>query len=372
MKKKTTIYPYSISDVQFVRYSSFLSDIEPVFAVSPPGWGYIGKDATAIDGGKASGLLISEDLFDALKNSEILIITSFEEYYGKKGGLKDTLQTAIDNKKPFYLAFTLTPEEKIEVEELLNIAKAQGLFQEIPSPENNYQYYQTLDYCAEINVPVILVMGQGPKTSKFETQLGIRNELINQGLKVTQIGSKPYCELFGFHSFPSFMFSKEINETEKVINLNHFVKILEEKENPDIIVVGIPGGIMPIINKTHNQYGILHIEVSSALEPDSIIFNLYSNGYTRKYYDKMSDLLYYRFNHAKTSCFVLTNNWVDYSALTEKETFQVSVFDRIYDKIIETPSNNIPVVSILEANAFSKIARANISVLETYGSVNFY
>ena len=66
-KKTTTIYPYSKDDIQFFRYPKLLGEIHPVYAVSPPGWGLISKDATAIDGGKPSGIVIIENLDSALQ-----------------------------------------------------------------------------------------------------------------------------------------------------------------------------------------------------------------------------------------------------------------------------------------------------------------
>ena len=81
-KKSATIYPYSKRDVQFFRYASLLKEVQPLFAVIPPGWGLYGHDVTDIDGGQPAGVKITEDLEQALQNSELLIITSFDNYAG--------------------------------------------------------------------------------------------------------------------------------------------------------------------------------------------------------------------------------------------------------------------------------------------------
>jgi peptide maturation system protein (TIGR04066 family) len=419
MRKKATIYPYSKKDVQFFRYASLLGEIEPVFAVSPPGWGFCGFDATEIDGGKASGLKITEDLSEALRNSELLILTSFDKYYGKEGGLKDTIEIAIQMKMPFMLYFrpdkiedrerrildeakqlgllskisdkfedTEANNAAMDVDLLNNIldkikdreaingildkAKHLGLFRNIPDKKMKISKYLGINYCKKLNSPTTLILGQGPNSGKFETQMGLRKELLQRGFKISQIGTRPYCELFGFHSFPAFMLNKELDETEKIISFNHFIKNIEEEEKPDLIIVGIPGGIMPVVDKIHNNYGILHVEVASALEPDALIYNLYSNHYTKQYYDTSAEFVYHRFNNTLPACFMLTNLWVDYNAIVEHDMFHVVTLDKMYDQVVEKPGKDIPVVSILEPGAFTKVADATISILESYGSVDTF
>jgi peptide maturation system protein (TIGR04066 family) len=373
MKKRTTIYPYSKEDVQFFRYASLLGEIEPVYAVSPPGWGLCGYDVTEIDGGKSSGLKITEDLSDAMKNSELLVLTSFAKYYGEEGGLKDTLEKAIQIKMPFMLYF---PPDKIEDQEaisgILDEAKQLGLLRNIPEQQKKSAKFPGIGYCKHLDSPVTLIIGQGPSTGKFETQLGLRKELLQRGYKISQIGSRPYCELFGFHSFPSFMLNNHLDETEKVISFNHFIKKIEALENPDLIIVGIPGGIIPIVDKIHNNYGILHVEAASALEPDNIVYNLYSNYYTTEYYDRSAEFIYNRFYKTLPACFILTNFWIDYGAIVEHDIFNVVTFNKMYDEVIEKPGKDIPVVSILEPGAFTKVADATLSILESYGSVDTF
>ena len=369
-KKTTTIYPYSKDDIQLFRYAKSLGDILPVYAVSPPGWGLIGKDVTSIDGGKPSGIVITENLDSALQNSELLVIASFEHYVGEEGGLKDTLETAIRYKKPFVLLSPpQTPEEQIALEN----AKQLGLLHW--SSEQDYRniiaFASEKDYCDDLKSPVTIIVGQGPYTGKFETQLGVRQELIKRGYKVSQIGSRPYCELFGFHAFPSFMFSKELDETQKIIAFNHFVKQIELKEEPDIFIVGVPGGIMPVFEKAHNNYGMLHVEVSAAVEPDSVIYNLYTNTYSTHYYEKSIEMLYHRLNHAKACCFITSNSLIDNAAYSDNEEFRVFRADKAYCQIIESPKE-IPALLILEKDVYEKAAESVLNVLEQYSMIDHF
>ena len=369
-KKKATIYPYSKDDIQLFRYTSLLGEIQPIYAVSPSGWGLCGKDATALDGGIPSGIIITEDLNSALQNSELLIIASFEEYVGYEGNFSDTLKTAILYKIPFILlSLPKTPEQQKALEK----AKQLGLLHWAPEQDcrSIIVTAKGKEHCESLKSPVTIIVGQGPYTGKFETQLGMREELIKRGCKVSQIGSRPYCELFGFHSFPSFMFSKELDETQKIIAFNHFVKQIEIKEEPDIFIVGVPGGIMPVFEKAHNNYGMLHVEVSAAVEPDSVIYNLYTNTYSTHYYEKSIEMLYHRLNHAKACCFITSNSLIDNAAYSDNEEFRVFRADKAYCQIIESPKE-IPALLILEKDVYEKAAESVLNVLEQYSMIDHF
>jgi hypothetical protein len=69
---------------------------------------------------------------------------------------------------------------------------------------------------------------------------------------------------------------------------------------------------------------------------------------------------------------MLTNLWVDYNAIVEHDMFHVVTLDKMYDQVVEKPGKDIPVVSILEPGAFTKVADATISILESYGSVDTF
>lgn len=367
MKIKTaTIYPYSKDDVQLIRYAHLLTEIMPVKAVSPPGWGLCGSDATKIDGGKAQGIQITDDLEKALKKTDVLIVTSFANYFGKTGNLGDTCKLAIQMKKPVILLY---PPETKEDENYIKQVKQQNLLYWMAEKNDNYIIeISKYHYCSELDSPVVFITGEGPLTGKFETQLGIRHEFLKRGYKVSQIGSRPFCELFGFHSLPGFLFHGGLDEIQKIISLNYYVKGIEKNENPDVFIVGIPGGIMPIVQQIHNNYGILHVEIGAALEPDIIVHNLYSSEHTTSYLEKTAHLIEGRLG-TRTDCFILSNTIIDYSTINETGEFRTVTFPKMYDKPIP---NRIPVLPILLPNTFSLATDILLSTLEDYGAVQYY
>jgi len=149
---------------------------------------------------------------------------------------------------------------------------------------NNIAGYNCLDYPAitadatpidrllEISVPIITVAGQGPQCGKFDIQMGLRKAFKELGYKVTQIGTKRYSALFGIHPIPQI---PDAPLWKKIILYNRFFWDTVDKEKPDVLIVGIPGGIMPIDDRHNELFGETAIAVSKSLRPDTSILSIY-------------------------------------------------------------------------------------------------
>ncbi|MCS4481257.1 TIGR04066 family peptide maturation system protein [Clostridium botulinum] len=172
----------------------------------------------------------------------------------------------------------------------------------------------------KIQTPIIFVLGTGDRSGKFEIQLCLRENLMQMGYKVSQVGSRNYCELMDFHSFPQFMYSTEITEEEKVIYFNNFIKDIELNDNSDVIIIGIPGGIMPFNDKYTNGFGILAYEISQAVKPDAAVFTTLYEDYNKEYFESIDNTIKYKFGF-EIDCYNLSNiqfDWMKFENLNEQ------------------------------------------------------
>lgn len=186
----------------------------------------------------------------------------------------------------------------------------------------------------QISVPVVFVAGTAPYTEKFHVQLALRKRLLDNGYKVSVIGSKPYGSLFGFHSFPFFM-NEIMDNTRKVILFKKYVKYIEMTEQPDLIVIGIPGAIMAINKKHYFDFGITAYMVSQAVSGDYVILNmLYGKKYTTEQLEELSRVCKYRLNFEIDS-FHLSNAWLDPSTLKDDQLKIVKIGQKEYDQKID-------------------------------------
>jgi len=368
LRPLATIYPYSKDDVQFFRYADLIKEFKPTYPVAPPGWSSSGLDATVIDAGTACGYKISSDLESALAQSQVLVLTSFNEYHGQKGNFAETLDLALQKDLQLII---LDPPKNFTQDYLPKLKNSHLKYQIYPTKQ--VSYLETLT-CQKFDVPVVLVFGEGPQTDKFEVQLGLRDELLKKDYQITQIASRNYAEIFGFHSFPDFMHSKEFSETEKILKFNGYLKILEKNENPDLIIVSVPGGMVPITEDVHNNFGILLLEVATAIQPDFVINTLYNFKYINEFYPQKA-----RYNQGKLNaelcCFVLSNTWLDLINIRSYKEFCATKLRQQKTEsfeVVDPQTKTIcPVVSLSEPNAASLMADYLLEKLETNAAVNF-
>lgn len=271
--KKIALYPYDISNLHLLLYKDLLHGVPAgdFLCLTPKGWGYEQEDA-GFKIGIHTGITVKSCFEEGIEEADLLVITEsilpipYEEILGKT---EDALRK---NKEVMVLRkFHLDEERQLweKAEACNNLRVYFGNKVEAPKeiePENASM--------EEIPVPVIMVIGAGERCCKFDIQLELRNTLLKNGYSITQIGTRNYCEIFGFHSFPQFMLDNSTyKESEKVIGFYNYMQSLYKKENPDVFIIGVPGGAFPFDKEFHNQFGITHFLVSHAVLPDYVIFS---------------------------------------------------------------------------------------------------
>ena len=138
-----------------------------------------------------------------------------------------------------------------------------------------------------------------------DVQMDLRDKLIESGYKLTQIGSKNYCEFLGFHSFPMFMLDhNDYSERERIIGFNKYIRMLYMLENPDLIIIGVPGGVFPFDSYFDNNFGITNFFVSNAILPDYVIFNAIYVDDISEYLETVKSRVECRFNYEINQMFV--------------------------------------------------------------------
>lgn len=162
-----------------------------------------------------------------------------------------------------------------------------------------------IDKELEVEVPVISVMGLGENCDKFKFQIIIRKELKKLGYNVLSISSNTLGSFLGMEVFPDFLFSKEYSFTEKIRRLNHWIVKLERKKKPDLIILGCPGGVLPLNELCTNFYGEIPLVVANAVVSDLGIMSLYKYfAGTDQSLERLKQLCQFRYNISVQDFFV--------------------------------------------------------------------
>lgn len=255
---QTLLYPFDLESAPILRHNTLLHGLEIKKAVSPKGWGYIGKDASLADGGHHIGLVVDGDFEQAIDNCETLLIVDSYNNFDFDEKIFPKIEFAAKHGIKIICARYLNDAERKKAE---NACRNSGSSFFYLNDQNSMQIKKNPGVQRiQIDTPIVFVLGTGEHTDKFEIQLSLREELLKRGYKVSQIGSRSCCKLFGFHSIPEFMTSTGISEGDKIICFNNFVKQIELNEKPELIVIGIPGGAMEIDNMFNNNYEISRLK----------------------------------------------------------------------------------------------------------------
>lgn len=331
--KDVIVYPYSNYFTPFLRQMAYDKKYSILSAVIPGKWCFEGIDASFLDEGSIIGIPISTDFDEQLNYCSIVIWAEYDYTDNAVffNHVLSQMKYAILVKKDIVCCQKLSPGVLSQFKEL---AKQNDVNFEYIFEDSSEIFHNGNNI---ITIPIITIMGIGENCSKFETQLILRRLFIESGYQFSQIGSRPGCELLGFHSFPDFMFNKQYTETEKISAFHEFIYNIQQKERKDFIILGIPGGIMPYDEKHVNYYGITCYEVFSSIKTDFNILNVWNQDLNKEFMQTLSNIMKYKFS-ATLDCVGISNinliirnrlnNDIEYCIL-DKRTIRASANDNL-------------------------------------------
>ena len=257
--KKLLVYPFTPETVPLVRYREMLPAHSEVIPVVEKGATIVeGTDVSHLDGGTSCGITITSCFEEILAFVDDVMFTG-----------------AINSMEDFRRYFALAKEKGKNIFFCGNFHKSLNIDLE------SYQRLSYSDYNTDVSrddkmhhipVPIVLVTGMGQSCNKFDIQLGLRKKLHELEYKVSQVGTKEYSTLFGIHAVPQF---PSIPLWRKVLLYNRYFKDIIDREDSEILVVGIPGGIMPIDDWHNELFGETAIAIAKSLAPDVSILSMY-------------------------------------------------------------------------------------------------
>lgn len=287
---KVILYPYDTESLPVLKYRELLN-IDVKYFVYPSGeeLGNFKNEIFDVANKEEVKAFITDEMLEQV--DAICIVDSVCEIDESK--MMEVVSYAVKKGKKIILISYKYRKYKEKIKELCEKHGMELLLH----PNMNFRYEDYYgEEIEEIDVPVISIMGMLPMTQKFELQLYLRKNFLEKGYKVSQIGSKPASELFGFHAIPDYMFTNKYTDVQKIVQFNNFVKKIEKEEQPDLIIIGIPDAIIPFSSKHSYSYGIYAFEILNAIQPDFSFVNLASGKYNEQFYNEVIKLCHYKFN----------------------------------------------------------------------------
>lgn len=268
--KKLLVFPSDFENINLLRNLDMIDTYKSIVVLSLNGSGQIGKNLSVIDKGSPTKITIqSEDILEneLLKCDDLLLLKS-NFILNFENEIFPIITKAISLNKRILCNFLMPDEYWQRIASYDNIIAPNRLIylqRPNPLPEviGNTAIY-------EFETPIVFISGLNERTDKLFSLLSIRRHLSDIGYKTSCIISNGCGELINAHSYPSYMF-EPINEAQKIVLLNEYIKSIEQEERPDIILISIPGAAMPYNFKNTNYFGVQNFLVGKAAPPDVVV-----------------------------------------------------------------------------------------------------
>lgn len=294
---KIAIFPYDFESISMVKYRDLLYDMEICYLLSPKGFGLQSMEADYLRRANY-GYKIRENLTED-EYTEIDAIVIVDSVLKIPTNERGNCLKAVIRKNVYVISTVYDEKFNQALKELCREIDTEVLDSHAYIRNSNEITLESVGLPTErnrISVPVIAVCGIAPMTQKFDISLYYRHHLLNDGYKVSQIGTRKTANLFGFHSWNNELFDNSFSEYEKILRINQYIKDIEVSEQPDILIIGIPDAIMPYTQKHTFMFGVPAYEIFSAVSPDYAIMSLFNGEYTDDFYKEMVNVCNYRYN----------------------------------------------------------------------------
>lgn len=283
-KTRVLIYPYSRLLRPFVVYQDLLGhDMKITSVVSPGGFGLAG-DVIDSFGEK---YVVQTDFEKEISHCDCVWFCEDEQHELPEKTLRDKLLKVLKHDKKIIY----TRKERFDDIDLKPYIRA-------AANEKRKVDLMFMNKLLAIDVPVITILGNYKNTDQLEVQLALNYEFTKRGYKVTSIVPMRSASLLHAHTIPESVTRDQKNANDRIISINHYLKVLADDEKPDIMMVGIPGGIYPYDDTACIEFGQNIYETIHAVKSDfSILCSIYG-AWIEEELEREKDLLKNRYQLA--------------------------------------------------------------------------
>lgn len=338
MKEKLAIYPFSEEMITILEHQNKIQDYELTYAVIPKGWEPSDESLE-----QYKELICFEEIFysDNLINSIDILLLCKPRMINNFSMYNNMIAIAEKNNKRIMYVYDLEHEVAKQRKKDWFCLRPE----KVQKPQNSE--------LLSIDIPVIMIFGLGDNCEKWDLQLGLYDYFNQKGYKASLISRNGIAQIMGIHNFPLCLDNSELTFSQQVKSLNAFAKKIELEENPDLIIVDVPGGIMKYSPTIPNGYGYLPFMICNAILPDISILSLYCGEYGIDSIKEIQSACIYRFS-AKVDYFHISKKVCNYDIET-KQMIYYSVENPYFLEKIIRPQENLPAFNILDQESREKV-----------------
>ena len=357
-QKKVIIYPYSFEFTPILRY--YLQDLgyDEVVLVSPKSWSLTDKDAASADGGipinivvndtitaehihdRDTTIIIPEFKNDLISNKVENVICNALENGLEVICLNEFNTTVIDNWKKYRKFKYYCEHEILDCDKNISLEKK-----------------------AITSIPIIGICGLVNNINKFDVQIMLNRFLSRKGIRISNITSKRFGKYLNYHTIPYKILIAEGDYEVKINIIKQYIEEIINVEKPEVIIVELPGGIMPYDDYITNNFGYLHSIFFNALSFDYICLNIPFCTPSKAYINELKMIMRYRYN-TPLDAVCMSNRSIDKNTISLFGYPDWNIFDFSYiEEKLEVLNKEINIYNALNVLDVEKIGERIIEKL---------
>ncbi|MEA4922666.1 MAG: TIGR04066 family peptide maturation system protein [Eubacteriaceae bacterium] len=365
-KERIMIYPYDSNMTDVLRSNRFCDKYKEIYLCTMKGWGLVGNNPGIADGGTLINEMEVEDSFEnCLKKVDTVVFVESDKELLKGKYVYPQMYTAASARKNI---IDLLENNEIQEEIERYCIECEVNYSPFRRHDLNIEMNDHVkkEGLIECNVPIVVVAGETVNSKKFAVEYGIKEELENQGYNPILVGSKAYCEFLGDLSFPDFMLRHNINDIEQVLMFNRFINKIGK--DADVIIIGIPGGIISCTDYLYGDFGILAYKVFQSINVDFFVFNVLYEEYYPSFFNEMQMFINKRFS-TNVDVFNICNKHIDWEKVETAKPRQIPFLSLTTESIeseikLMNRGNNTPIVSSGNISDMKEIVELLVKKLE--------
>jgi peptide maturation system protein (TIGR04066 family) len=314
-KVKLCAIPFSILDIPIIIN---LTKYNPKYivnsVVAPRGIGLDGKDIGFVENREELGYNVTSNMEDSITSCDSVLVLEKDRYTPLYDYANNAIDEAIIQRKNIICLLKLKKRELNNYKERckeLNINFTYIVEDKLPL----CTYKDISEPLYKPHAPVIFIGELAENVQGYEVFCNLINVCRDKSIKVSAIGSE---RANGFLELHTIDFSDITGELDKqVYKINKYIKKLEEKEHPGVIIIKLPKPMIKYDDDVRYDFGLSSYLISQAIEGSYFIVCSPYGFFNNEFWNTMSNNFQSKFGYG-INAIHMSNKMVDYTDVIDK------------------------------------------------------
>lgn len=347
------VFPYDRMNEKLLVWRGKTSYGEIIDVVSPIGWNIGGNQLKIGD----QVITVKTNIRDVSNKCDGLWVINNGHKLDFEEEIAPTLKLCIEKGWKIFWGRSCTTEER---KKIVNMDLNNQVFflGDVAWEQNRNRIY-------DFKVPMVFLVNMFPEMQTDFISILLYETINDLGYKTKLV---TYRKDFGMYDdvvlLPDFD-RGTIENREKIICLNNFLKSIEKQGGLELFIIEIPGNLLEVSKKICGDFGCNHYIFSRALQPDYVICNLPYMDIILEHYNELGSIVS-QINGVDIDCYNVIHSYLDVMESENNEEFEYMSLSEEYIRMkVEKREKLFCIFNEQEAHS---VANAVIEKLQGYNN----